>query len=334
MKNYTQLSLEEREEIMALRYTKRSIRDIARLLGRTPSTVSRELRRNGTGTTKRHYVPHRAHEAAHERIQKRGQRPRLKSTRIRTYVHEKLPLGWSPEQIAGRLHRDHPHLHISPEAIYQYVYAGVNLYGNCAGEDLRPLLRRAHKLRRHRGVRHAYHGTITGRIGIEERPAEVAARKVVGHWEGDTMVSKKSTVALQSLVERVTGLLKLSKLPSLHAAPMTEKIIHRLSILPLLARKTLTFDNGHENAGHRMVSNVLGMSCYFAHPYHSWERGTNENTNGLVRWYLPKRTDFATVSEGEIACIEQAINTRPRKRLHYRTPLEVFNQRVALEGGM
>ena len=329
-KQYQQLTIEEREKIQLLLWEKRSFREIGQILGRDHTTISREVNRNKCWPYMR-YTPHLAQEKAQARIQTRGRRPRLKSPFIREYVRSKLKIGWSPEQISGRLPFDYSGQIISPEAIYQYIYAPVNIYGFCRGDDLRVHLRRANKRRQRRFGKYRKRSMIPNRIGIEQRPAEVEKRKQLGHWEGDSIVSRKSSAALNTLVERVSGLAKITKLPNLKPLSTARVIIRRLGTLSRWLRLTITLDNGIENVAHETITEAIDAQCYFAHPYHSWERGTNENTNGLIRWYLPKGTDFARVNEQDIIRIEHLLNTRPRKRLHYKTPLEVFTS-GALKG--
>ncbi len=333
MAHYQQLTIEERETIQSGLWEGISLRTIARNLGRTPSTVSRELKRN-TGKDRRRYFPRLAHERARNRIRTRGARTRLKHPFIRKYVVQKLTEDFSPEQIAGRLHYDHPPYSVSPEAIYQYIYTQYRRsgWGDCVGKDLRKYLKRRHKVRKPKYIPFPVEkGSITNRIWIDERPGEVDVRITQGHWEGDSIVSRKSLVALNTLVERVTGLVFISKIQNTTAQETTQAVIKRLQSLPQKLRKTLTVDNGHENAGHQYITKEIQTKVFFAHPYHSWERGSNENTNGLIRWYVPKGTDFATISDEEVKTIEHKLNTRPRKRLGWRTPLEVFNRRVALK---
>lgn len=329
--HYKQLSMEEREIIQSGLWNGRSQRAIAYELGRSPATLSRELRRNSVPSYKApRYLPRIADKKAHARIMTRATRPRLKSDLIRTYTHEKLREGWSPEQIAGRIRLEH-RLHISHEAIYQYIYAQYYRGGNgrCTGSDLRVLLRRRHRIRHRKNVPYIIEkGSLHNRISIDQRPAVVGARTQPGHWEGDSMVSRKSPAGLNTLVERMSGLAMISKLPNGKSYETTRAVVRRLQRIPRPLRRTLTLDNGFENAGHQEMASQTKMSIYFAHPYHSWERGTNENTNGLIRWYLPKKTDFEMIPETTIAAIEYQLNTRPRKRLHWRTPLEVFNSFV------
>lgn len=333
MAHYQQLTIEEREKIQSGLWDGQSLRGIARDLGRNPSTISRELQRNIRGEQRR-YVPRLANERAHERIRKRGRRERLKHPCIREYVITKLKEDYSPEQIAGTLPIERPGQSISPEAIYQYVYVQYqrNGWGRCIGEDLRMYLKRRHRVRKPKLTPFTEEkGPIKNRVFIDTRPKEVEGRMVPGHWEGDSMVSRQSLVGLNTLVERVTGLVFITKIENTTAKETARAVAMRLKPLPKNMRKTITVDNGHENAEHEEIAKEIGVKIYFAHPYHSWERGTNENTNGLIRWYLPKRTDFATISDERIGEIEYRLNTRPRKRLGWRTPLEVFNQRVALK---
>lgn len=334
MAHYQQLTIEEREKIQSGLWEGWSLRDIAQTLGRDPSTVSRELHRNIAGEPRR-YFPRLAQKRAEARIQERGRRERLKNPNIREYVIQKLKEeDYSPEQIAGTLPHAYPEYSISPEAIYQFIYAQYQRggWGSCIGIDLRMFLKRRHKVRKPKFVPFKEEkGTIKNRIFIDERPREVDARIQRGHWEGDSMVSRKSLVGLNTLVERTTGIVFISKIQNTTAAETTRVVTGRLAYLPKRLRKTITVDNGHENAGHEDITKRIEARVFFAHPYHSWERGTNENTNGLIRWYLPKGTDFATVSKERIKEIEYRLNTRPRKRLGWKTPLEVFNQGVALK---
>lgn len=334
MAHYQQLGIEERESIQRGLWAGRSLRSIAQGLGRNPSTICRELNRNIKGEQRR-YAPRMAQARATERIQTRGHRPRLKNMIIREYAIKKLKEeDYSPEQIAGTLPSAHPGQTISPEALYQFVYAQYHRdgYGRCIGEDLRMCLKRRHRVRYRKLVPFAEaQGPLKNRVFIDDRPEEVAERVIPGHWEGDSMVSRQSLAGLNTLVERVTGLVFITKIKDTTAAETARTVTERLKPLPKQMRQTMTVDNGHENANHEIITKAIGLQIYFAHAYHSWERGTNENTNGLIRWYLPKRTDFATIPDERIREIEYRLNTRPRKRLGWRTPLEVFTQGVALK---
>lgn len=318
--------------IQGMLWEKRSVREIAKKLNRNPSSISREINKNIP--LKRSYKPRLANERALEKRKSRGRKLRLKSEFIRRYAISHLKDGYSPEQIAGRLHLEYPKESISYEAIYQFIYSHVHREGRGlmrpGYHDLRPYLKRRHKRRAQKGMRTVQRIFKPKGPSIDDRPKEVEKRKVVGHWEGDSMVSRKSTVGLNTLVERKTGLVFITKISNSTARVTRETVVGRLSVLKEELRKTLTVDNGHENFEYAEITKELNTKCFFAHPYHSWERGTNENTNGLIRWYFPKGTDFATITDESIKVVEDALNNRPRKRLGWRTPLEAFNESVAL----
>ncbi len=328
---YQHLTIEEREFLQLLRWEQKSIRLIARALHRSPSSISRELRRNYPLKLKV-YAPRLAHERAMAKRKSRGRTERLKNEIVRRYVTEHLKKDWSPEQIAGTIKLELKEK-ISHEAIYQYVYNQIhrNGYGllKPGHEDLRPYLKRRHKRRGQKGMRSVSRVFRAQAPSIEARPLIVEQRKRVGDWESDSIASKDNAPGLNSLVERKTGLVLLTKVQDKTAWATTAVITQRLSNMP---RYTVTFDNGSENQNWQKIECLINTKCFFAHPYHSWERGTNENTNGLVRWYFPKGTDFRTIPEEAIKAVEYALNTRPRKRLNWKTPLEVFNQSVALQG--
>lgn len=329
---FKHLTIEEREKIQRGMWEKKSIRSIAKDLRRSVSSISREIKKNVP--LKRSYRPRLAQERAEVKRMSRGRKLRLKSGFIRRYVIAGLESSLSPEQIAGRLQHDHPDESISHEAIYQYIYSQVyrNGYGYMRPgyHDLRPYLKRRHKRRVKKGMRKSQRIWRQKGPSIDTRPKEIEQRKVVGHWETDSMVSKKNKVGLNTLVERKTGLVFITKIKDGTALCTKDAVTKRLSILPLHARQTITSDNGKENFSYDEAMSALDILWFFAHPYHSWERGTNENTNGLIRWYLPKGTDFATISDETIKAIETALNNRPRKRLGWKTPLEAFNESVAL----
>lgn len=327
-KEYHHLTEAERETIQLLLDMGRSPNDIGQALGRDRSTIYREISRNASPEYKR-YLIHRAQRRSEERRKQASKRRRLKNDLIEDYVRTKLGLGWSPEQISGRLPIDHPGQSISHEAIYQFIY-----HKNTPNrEKLIECLRRAHRKRKSKAMGRKHRKTkIPNRVPIEQRPQSVEAREQFGHWEGDSLVSRKSPAALNSLTERKSRLLLLTKLPRKEAGLTAKAVISRLGGLPQEARRTLTLDNGTENADHQVITSAIGVNCYFANPYHSWERGTSENTNGLVRWYLPKGTDFSNISHQQVSHIENLINNRPRKCLGFKTPLEVASSLVALQG--
>lgn len=328
---YQHFSIEEREKIQYGLWKNQSVRLIARALRRSPSSVSREINRNVPPSYRR-YTPRLAHERAEEHRHHRGRTDRLKNDTIRSYVREQLREGYSPEQVAGRLPTMHPGETISPEAIYQYVYAQFHRggYGRLLGEDLRPYLKRRHKRRIPKGARRYRRISPPSKPSIEDRPREVERRRVVGHWESDSIESFNHQAGLNTLVERKTGLVLITRLTAKTSEATAKAIIERLSSLPNHLRRTITFDNGSENWKFIDIQQALGIDPFFAHAYCSWERGTNENTNGLVRWYFPKRTDFRTITDEEIGRVEYLLNTRPRKRLGWKTPLEAFADSVAL----
>lgn len=329
---YKHFSVEERESIQRGLWEKRSIRDIAKDLGRSPSSVSREIQRNLPPERFR-YAPRLANDRAIKKRASRGRHERLKNDRIRSYVVRHLKERWSPEQISGRIRIDLGEK-ISPEAIYQYVYAQIEGHGHgtaiAGSEDLRPYLRRKRTRRIPPGSRRCQRVCKPHGPSIEMRPPIVDRRTRVGDWESDTVASKDNAPGLNTLVERKTGLLCVTKLHERTSAETSKAIIQRLNMLPERAKRTMTFDNGPENQDWKSIETALNLLCFFAHPYHSWERGTNENTNGLIRDYFPKKTDFRMISEYEIAFVERSLNDRPRKRLGYQTPNEVFS--VALAG--
>ena len=324
--NYKHFTVEERERIQEMLWQKASIRSIAGALNRSPSSVSREISRNKDALGRRYYMPRTANERALEKRKSRGRKDRLKNSVVREYVIQRLKDdGWSPEQIAGKLPEERPGNHISHEAIYQYIYAQVHRNGwgqlRPGREDLRGYLKRRHRRRRIKGLRNPQRVSRFSGVSIEKRPAIVDKRNRIGDWESDSIVSFNNMPGLNSLLERKSGLILLTKVSEKTAEATTNAIVGRLSGLPGC---TLTMDNGSENQYWKKIEERLDLKCFYAHPYASWERGGNENANGLVRWYFPKKTDFRKVSDEEIARVEYALNTRPRKRLGWKTPLEVF----------
>jgi len=327
-KSYNHISRDERVAIGIMLKDGKSLSDIARALGRNKGTISREIKRNSSPKQNYYTMPW-AHLKAERRSWRAHKRTRLKNEQIVQYVRSKLKEGWSPEQISGRIGRDYPGLSISHEAIYQYVYS----VGRKRCKELTIHLRCRHPRRwKKRMGRRCHKPKIINRISIEKRPAAVETRHQFGHWEGDTIVSMKSRGTLSCLVERKSRLLLLTKLQRRSSDDVNQAVLCRLGSFPRHARRTLTLDNGSENAGHEKITESLKVKCFFAHPYASWERGTNENINGLVRWYLPKGTDLSKIPAEQIALIECLINNRPRKCLGYKTPIEVASSCVALRG--
>ncbi|WP_323030737.1 IS30 family transposase [Brachymonas denitrificans] len=305
---YQHLSREERYQIFSLTKAQHSISEIARLLGRHRSTISRELRR---GRGRRGYRAEQACRKADERSCNSRNARRIDAS---TWADVAFYLGlqWSPEQIADKLA-------VSHESVYLHIYAN-----KAAGGELHRNLR-SQKPRRKRylGARDR-RGQIANRRPISERPSHIDARKQVGHWEGDTVIGAAHKQAIVTLVERKSGYAVLAKVRRKTADLVGRAIEEKLE--PLCARvKTLTVDNGKEFADHQTVDQTLGIKTYFADPYCSWQRGSNENFNGLLRQYIPKKRRLETVTEEELTMIENRLNHRPRKRLGFKTPYEVFH---------
>lgn len=327
MKNsYKQLNIHERELLSILRGKGKSLREIAKILKRSPSTLSRELQRNAPTIRKGYYLAHRAQERCEFRNRFSRSHARLKNPNIWTRVRRKLKQGWSPEIIAGWLKDRHPELFASHETIYQWIYRYERRWIAALVRSHRRRLPRGHS-HRHRKLH------VPERVSIKERPESVLARRRIGHWEADTMTSRKSLQALQVTVERKSRYSKLTKLPRKISRHMSVALNRRLSRYPQPVRRSITYDNGPENHEHMRTNRVLGTRSYFCEPFHSYEKGTVENTIGLVRRFFPKKTDFATISKSQIKKVEYWLNHRPRKCLGYKTSADVFkNHCVALRG--
>jgi transposase, IS30 family len=318
--NYKQLAREQRYQIYALKKAGQNQSQIAVVLGCHKSTISRELRRN---CGQRGYYPLLADKAAHKR-HREAYHPRITTE---TWQQVELLLGqqWSPEQITGRLKLERLPS-VSHERIYVYIYADKR-----RGGTLHSHLR-SQKKQRKRYSGYIRRGQIPNRVSIEERPKIVATKGRFGDWEADTIVGARHKGGILSVVERKSKLTRLSKLATKAAAEMKYACVAMLA--PLAARvHTITVDNGKEFCDHKHIAAGLQARIYFAHPYASWERGLNENTNGLVRQYFPKKYEFARISEKDLQQVEDLLNNRARKTLGYRTPNEVFfkQRSVALQ---
>ena len=319
--DYNHLSKEERDRLSLFKASGMSLRGIANQLGRNVSTVSRELKRNAAPVNDGYYLPHRAQERADLRKALSHERERLRDPVLRRYVRRMLHSGWSPERIAGRWKKN-GHDPISHEAIYQWIYAD--------SRNLAVLLPRAHRRRFRRGHRSRYRScNISSRTPISQRPEHIGLREEPGHWEGDTIIGVRCQSALQVLVERKTRFTRLSKLPAKNAKSMRETINRVLGHYPPHLRRSITYDNGSENAQHLLVNKHLGTRSYFCDPMCSWQKGSVENVAGLVRRRLPKKTDFSIVSEAQVKQVERWLNNLPRKCLGFQTPAEAFRS-VAL----
>jgi len=307
--SYTQLTREQRYQIYALRKEGHHRTAIARNVGVHKATVSRELTRNLGG---RGYRPQQADELARQR-QKQRVRPRI-GPQTWQQVELLLARQWSPAQISGRLKLE-GHESVSHERIYQYVYADKR-----AGGTLHRNLR-CRKRRRKRYGSYDGRGQLPERRSIDERPVIVDRKARLGDWEADTIIGRAHQQAIVSLVERKSKLTRLAKVARNTAESVARAITTQLASLVV---KTITSDNGREFAHHQHIAAQLKADFYFAHPYSSWERGLNENTNGLVRQYFPKKSDFSKITDKQLNKVVERLNQRPRKTLGYKTPHEVF----------
>ncbi len=317
------LSAEERFAIEQLLLYGCGYREIGRRLKRHHSTIGREVARNGGHGV---YVGGRGVRLARERRTMRRHRRRWDHAPLRGYVHRGLRADWSPEQIAGRLQRDHPRaprMRIAHETIYRWIYRDA-----ASGGDLHTHLRRRHRKRRKQGRYGTGRGLIPGRVSIHDRPAIAATRRRHGDWKGDMVEGKRGSGEVVTLVERKSRYLTAAKLPAKSADPMAARIAALLRAVPRTWRRTLTLDNGKEFTAFKRIENDTGIAVYFADPYAAWQRGTNENSNGLLRQYLPKGVDMRTVSNRRLASAVKSINHRPRKCLKYKTPYEVLKNNI------
>lgn len=315
--NYTQLTQEQRYQIYALLKMGHNRTEIAAVIGTHKSTVSRELSRN---KGQRGYRPKQAHHKALSR--RNGSRKRI-SAETWELIETKLRLDWSPEQVSGWLYRHHA-IQVSHEWIYQYILADKQ-----AGGNLHRHLR-CQKKRRKRYGSYDRRGKMPNRVSIEERPVIVEERTRIGDWEVDTIIGKRHRQAIVTLTERKSRLSLLTKVDHRTADQVGEAMI---AVLQEVADRvhTLTADNGKEFADHERIAQALQADFFFAHPYAAWERGANENMNGLIRQYIPKTQDFATVTHTDLLRIMNRLNHRPRKCLDFQSPFEVFfDQSVAL----
>ena len=313
--NYQHLRPEERVEIALLKEKGYSLRSIAKALGRSHSSLSRELRRNEVAGT--YCAPKAQHKAYYSRRRSKYQGMKVADhTELERYVQEKLKRHWTPEQIAGRLRDEASLPYVSRMGIYKYLYSS---YGQKYCEYLpskryRPKKRKGKKTERE---------MIPNRVGIEERPQEVSSREVFGHYEADTVVSKRNTgkAALCVLEERKTRYVQIRKISGMQCAENNKALKIMAKSCPM---KTLTLDNGIENKHHEKLSKKLKIFIFFCNVYRSWEKGGVENTNGRIRRFFPKGTDFSKVHPATVAKVQRILNNTPRKCLNYKTPNEMF----------
>lgn len=324
MARYHRLSFMEREEMSRMLAAGYSLRAAAHALQRAPSTLSRELHRHHTCPSTYRAVP------AHSRASRWAHRPRKPRKlavhhQLRRAVFRLLACRWSPEQIAHGLGQRYPHdvtMRISHEAIYTYLYV---LPRGTFKRELARYLRRRHRFRRPRKVRRSSR-PVQDIVSIDERPAEVADRVVPGHWEGDLLVGHATASALGTLVERTTRFTLLVPLAAKDAPAVRQAFAREVRTLPAQLRRSLTYDQGQEMREHRLFTKQTKMKVYFAHPQCPWERGTNENTNGLLRQFFPAGTRFNRLTRREIKRVQALLNDRPRKVLNWHSPAHAFHQ--------
>ncbi len=306
----------EREILYRLLKAKRSKTEIAKLMGRDRSTIYREIGRNTGG---RGYRPKQAQRKADERRLRCRREPKMGDPKLKSSVKRLLKKAWSPDQIAKWLRRKfprNPEKHVSHQTIYTWIAQEA--------PELQAYLRRGGKRRSGPEKR----GQLVGCVSIKGRPKAVDSRRRFGDWEGDTVVSPGRRSGLVTMVDRKSGYIRIRKTTSLKAATTRRAARRSLCDLPESLRRTMTLDNGKEFAEHEQLAEDLGLDIYFAKPYASWQRGTNEHTNGLLRQFFPKGTDFARISHRQVARAEKLLNERPRKRLGYRTPQEVLAKKL------
>jgi transposase, IS30 family len=306
------LTLAEREVLQRLKNEGHQQQRIAEVLGRNPGTVSRELKRN---RGQQGYDAQQAQRLADARRQTSRRSAKLADAEMRADVEQKLTRLWSPDQIAGRLRRQFPHQPrrwLSRQTIYNWINHREPGWKSKLRRGGRPVERR---------------GKLRDIVRIDGRPDVINCRQRYGDWEGDTLVGKGRRSALVTLVERKCGYTRIGRADDLTAATTTRVTRRRMQDLPASWRRSITFDNGKEFMDYQRIAHSLGLEVYFALPYRSWQRGTNENTNGLLRQFFPKGTSFTRISHQAVARAETLLNERPRKRLGYRTPAEVFAKR-------
>ena len=324
------LTLAEREEISRSVAADQSIRSVAARLGRAPSTISREIMRNGGQEC---YRASQADQAAWDRANRPKTCRLVKNRTLAHIVAGKLQLLWSPEQIAGWLKRTYPddeNFRVSHETIYRSLF--IQARGALKKELLQHLRRtRAMRRSRHHTQKTDDHGRIRDTVSISERPATVEDRAVPGHWEGDLLCGTNSS-QIATLVERHTRYVMLVKVSSKDSETVTNALIKNARKLPQELYKSLTWDRGSEMADHKRFTLATDIKVYFCDPQNPWQRGTNENTNGLLRQYFPKGTDLSAHSQVNLNAVARKLNARPRKTLNYETPAERFAQSVASIG--
>lgn len=323
---YIHITPEQRTELGALLRAKVRQKDIARQLSKDRTSIWRERKRNQADTNTGYHAEEAKRKTKARRIAANQRFRKIEySQELQAYIFRKLQLKWTPEEIAGTLKENFGFIILCHQTIYEYIY-------NHQPAWTRYLRHKKNKYRRR-------HGTAkrlqileeSKKPRIDARPAIVETRTRIGDWEGDTIVGKEKTKKILTYVDRRSGKLLAAKLETGTAAEVREKTRQLFCRVPKAKRHTLTYDNGSEFSAYEFIGKDNTLSVYFAHPYHSWERGTNENTNGLIRQFFPKGSPFATITQKELDRVVKLINTRPRKRHHYKTPDMVFNECCTLD---
>ena len=316
MCHYTHFTTEERELSRVLKAQGFNVRAIARTLNRSPSSVSREFRRNSKadGT----YSAHHADKLYHARRKNCGRKPKLKEQALRNYVLAKLILRWTPEQISERAKLDKEPFSVSYPTIYRAIDSGV------LPRQLKKAMRFKWKYKKHKPDERR--GKIPDTVSIHERSKGAENRSRYGHWESDTVLGMRKTGCIVTHVERKSGFLVAAKIPDRQDNAFNNATINAFADIPDKLKKNFTVDNGKEFAAHKQLAAATGMKVYFCDPYSPWQRGTNENTNGLLRQFFPKGTSFADITDEMLAEVVDLINNRPRKRLGYLSPAEVIHK--------
>lgn len=324
------LSLAEREEISRAVVAGYSLRSIAALLGRAPSSISREVQRNGG---RQSYRASQADQAAWDRAHRPKRCKLVENPALASIVADKLQLEWSPRQIAGWLKRTYPDdesYQVSHETIYRTLFIQAR---GALKKELLQHLRRTRRMRRsrHHTQKTEDHGRITNTVSISERPAEVEDRAVPGHWEGDLLFGSNNS-QIATLVERHSRYVLLAKVKSKDSETVINALIKQAHKLPRELYQSLTWDRGPEMADHQRFTLDTDIKVYFCDPQSPWQRGSNENTNGLLRQYFPKGMDLANIHQNRLNAVARRLNERPRETLNFETPAERFNQCVASTG--
>jgi IS30 family transposase len=316
-KRYRHLSLAEREEIAIGLENGLKQCEIAKLLNRSPSTISREIKRNNPSIRTVRYRGNRAQLKADERKKEKPKRQRIPNKRLRRFIAKNLKKGYSPEIIVFLAAVKNNRWKINHETIYQWIYE--------ERKDLIPFLTQSRKKRRKRGsAKQKRCSKVPNRVMIEHRPDYIQLRSRVGDWEADTIVSRQSKAAVMVLANRKARFIILKKLDGKTAIDMHKAVVKSLEDFPPHVKKSITFDNGAENALHELTNKILGVKSYFCNPYHSWEKGTVENLIGIVRRFYPKKTDWNKVTQWDLNKVMRFVNNRPMKCLGFKTPAQVF----------